>query len=72
MAQTVKNLHAMWEIQVLSLGQEDPQRREWLPHSSVLAWRIPWTVESGGPQPIRSRRVGPDGVISTHYAVQWH
>ena len=50
MAQTVKNLPAMKEIWFQSLGQEDPLEKEMSTHSSVLAWRIPWTEEPGGPQ----------------------
>ena len=47
-AQTIKNLPAMWETQVLSLGQEDTQEKEMATHSSILAWRIPWREEYGG------------------------
>ena len=43
MAQMVKNLPAMWETQVRSLGQEDPVEKGMAIHSSILAWRIPWT-----------------------------
>ena len=43
MAQTVKNLPAMLEIQVQTLGQEDPLEEGMGTHSSILAWRIPWT-----------------------------
>ena len=43
MAQTAKNLPAMQETQVQSLGQEDPLKEEMATHSSLLAWRIPWT-----------------------------
>ena len=50
MAQTVKNLPAMWEIQVQSPSQEDPLEKGMASHSSILAWRIPWTEESGGLQ----------------------
>ena len=46
MAQRLKHLPAMWETQVLSLGREDPLEKEMATHSSVLAWRIPWTEES--------------------------
>ena len=46
----VKNLLAMWEIQVQSLSQEDPLEKGMASHSSILAWRIPWTEESGGLQ----------------------
>ena len=47
-AQTVKNLPAMKEAQVLSLGQEDPLEEGMATHSNILAWRIPWTEEPGG------------------------
>ena len=43
----VKNLPVMQEMQVLSLGQEDPLEKETATHSSILAWRIPWTEEPG-------------------------
>ena len=42
--QLVKNLPAMWETQVRSLGWEDPLENETATHSSILAWRTPWTV----------------------------
>ena len=44
MAQLVKNPPAMWETWVRSLGWEDPLKKEKATHSSILAWRIPWTV----------------------------
>ena len=50
MAQMVKNLPAMWEIRVQSLVREDPLEEEMATHSSILAWRIPWTEEPGGLQ----------------------
>ena len=50
MAQTVKNLPAMQETQVQSLGQEDPPEKGMATHSSILAWEIPWTEEPGGLQ----------------------
>ena len=46
----VKNLPAMQETQVRSLGQEDPLKKGMSTHSSILAWRIPWTEEPGGLQ----------------------
>ena len=55
-AQMVKNLSAMWE----ALGQEDPLEKEMATHSSVLAWRIPWTEEPGRLQPMGSQSVGHD------------
>ena len=57
-AQRLKRLPAMWETWVRSLGQEDPLDKEMATHSSILAWRIPWTEESGGLQSIGSQRVG--------------
>ena len=48
MAQTVKNLPAMQETQVQSLGLEDPLEKGMATHSSILAWRISWTEEPGG------------------------
>ena len=48
--QTVKDLPAIQETQVQSLGGEDPLEEEMAPHSSTLAWKIPWTEESGGVQ----------------------
>ena len=50
MAQTVKNLPAMQETQVLALGWEDPLEKGMATHSSILAWEIPWTEEPGGLQ----------------------
>ena len=47
-AQTVKNLPIMWETWVWSLGQEDPLGKGMATHSSIPAWRSPWTEESGG------------------------
>ena len=57
MAQMVKNLPA---TQVQSLGQEDPLEKEVATHSSILAWRIPWTEEPGRLQSMGSLRVGHD------------
>ena len=59
-AQTVKNLPAMWETWVRSLGWEDPLEEGMANHSSILAWRTPWTEESGGLQSMESQRVGHD------------
>ena len=60
MAQTGKNLPAMQETWVPSLGQEDPPEKGKAAHSSILAWRIPWTKESGGLQSIGSQRLRHD------------
>ena len=56
MALKVKNLPAVWETWVQSLGQEDPLEKEMATHSSVVAWRIPWT-ELGRLQSMGSQRV---------------
>ena len=57
-AQTVKHLPAMQETWVRSLGREDPPEKGMATHSSILAWRIPWTGEPGGLRFIGSKRVG--------------
>ena len=59
-AQTVKRLPTMRETWVQSLGQEDPLEKEMAPHSSTLAWKIPWTEEPGRLQSMGSQRVGHD------------
>ena len=60
MVQMVKNLPATRETWVQSLGQEDPLKKEMATHSSILAWRIPWTEDPGGVQSMGSQRVGHD------------
>ena len=60
MAQTVKNPSAMQETRVRSLGWEEPLEEGMATHSSILAWRIPWTEEPGGLQSMGSHRVGHD------------
>ena len=52
----VKNLPAMQEIRIQSLGQEDPLEKEVVTHSSILAWEIPWTEEPGGLQSMGSQK----------------
>ena len=54
----VKNLPAMWETQVWSLGWEDPPEKGMATHSSILTWRIPLTEEAGGLQSMGLQRVG--------------
>ena len=54
----VKNLPAVQETQVRSLGQEDPWEKEMATHSSILAWEIPWTEETGELQSMGLQRVG--------------
>ena len=58
MAQTVKSLPAMQDTQLRSLGQGDPLEKGMATHSSILAWRIPWTEEPDGLQSMGSQRVG--------------
>ena len=59
-AQTVKNLPAVQETQFPYLGWEDSLEKEMVTHSSILAWRIPWTEESGKLQSMVSQRVRHD------------
>ena len=58
MAQMVKSLSAMQETQVQFLGWEDPVKKGMATHSSILAWRIPWTEELGRLQSMGQQRVG--------------
>ena len=60
MAQMVKHLPAMQETLVQSLGQEELLEKDMATHSSILAWRIPWTEEPGGLQSMGSQRVRHD------------
>ena len=53
----VKSLPATLETHVLSLGREDPLEKKMATHSSILAWRIPWTEEPGGLQSMALQRV---------------
>ena len=57
-AHMVKNLPAMQETWVQSLGQEDPLEKGMATYSSILVWRIPWTVESGGLYSMGLQRAG--------------
>ena len=59
-AHMVKNLAAMQETWVQSLGWKDPLEKGMADHSSILAWRIPWTEDPDGLQSIGSQRVGYD------------
>ena len=53
-------MQEMKEMRVQSLGQEDPLEKGMATHSSILAWRIPWTEEAGGPQSMGLQRVRHD------------
>ena len=59
-AQMVKNLPAVQETQILSLGQENPLEKEKATHSSILAWEIPWTEKPGRVQSMGLQRVRHD------------
>ena len=65
-AQMVKNLPAMQETWVQSLGRENPLEKGIATHSSILAWRIPWTEEPGGLQSVGSERVRQNLVTRRH------
>ena len=64
--QKVKSLPATQETWVQSLGQEHPLEKGMAAHSSILAWRSPWTEEPGGLKCMGSRRVGLDWATNTH------
>ena len=64
-AQTVKHLPTMRGTWVRSLGQEDPLEKEMATHSSIFAWRIPWTEEPGGLQCMGLQRVRQDLAMNT-------
>ena len=65
LAQSVKNLPAVQETWVRSLGQEDPLEKEMATHSSILAWKISWTEKPGGLQSVGSQRVEHDWVTNS-------
>ena len=64
-SQMVRNLPAMKEIWVWSLDWEDTLEKGMAAHSSILAWRIPWTEEPGEPKPMGSQRVGQNQATNT-------
>ena len=57
-AQMVKDLPALQQTWAQSLDQEDPLEKGLASHSSIIAWRIPWTEEPGGLQPMESQSIG--------------
>ena len=63
----VKNVPSILKARVLSLGQEDPLEKGMATHSSILAWRIPWTEEPGRPQSMGLQTVRHDWVIDTTF-----
>ena len=60
-AKSLSAIQEMQETWAQSLGQTDPLEEDMATHSSILAWTIAWTEEPGGPQSMRSQRVGHDG-----------
>ena len=70
--QMVKNTPAVWETRVWSLGQEDSLKKGMATHSSILAWRIPWTEEPGGPLSMGSQRVRYDWVTTVSLSMNGH
>ena len=68
-AQRLKRLPLMWETQVRFLGREDPLEKETVTHSSILAWRIPWTEKPGRLQSTGSQRVRHDWATSLTHSI---
>ena len=66
MGQTVKNLTAMWETQVQSLGCEDTLEKEIATYSSILAWRIPWTEWVAGYSPWGCKELDMTGRVTQY------
>ena len=69
MAQKLKRLPAMRETWVRSLGQEDPLEKEMATHSSILAWRIPWTEKPGGYSPQGGKELDTTERLHFHFSV---
>ena len=69
-AQLVKNLPAMPETQVRSLGQEDPLEKGMITHSSILAWRIPRTKDPGRPQSMGSQSDTTEQLTLANYTIK--
>ena len=69
-AQVVKNLPAVQETWVPSLGREDPLEKGMTTHSSVLAWRIPWTEEPGRLSPLGHRQSDTTEQLTLHFKQQ--
>ena len=67
----VKNLPAVQETWVPSLGQEDPLEKGKATHSSILAWRIPQTEEPGGLKSMESQKVGHDSNFNFTLIISW-
>ena len=65
----VKNLSAIQETRIQSLGQEDPLEKGMTTHSSILSWRIPWTEEPGELQSMESQRVRHNWATNSSYVL---
>ena len=72
MPQLVKNLPALWDTWVQSLGWEDPLEKEMAAHSSIVAWKIPWTDEPGELQSMGLQRVRHDWATNTYTHTHTH
>ena len=70
MVQRLKHLPAMWETWVRSLGREDPLEKEMATHSSILAWRIPWTEELGGLQSTGHKQSDTTKRLHFHFSLE--
>ena len=70
--QRLKRLPAMWETWVRSLGREDPLEKEMATHSSILAWRIPWTEELGGLQSMDHKESDTTEQLHFHFHSKNH
>ena len=68
--QTVKCLPTMWETWVRSLGREDPLEKEMATHSSILAWEIPWTEESGSLRSMGRKESDTTKPLNCHFSMQ--
>ena len=68
-AQTVKHIPTMWETWVQSLGQEDLLEKEMVTHSSILAWKIPWTEKPGRLQAIGSQELDTTERLHFHFSL---
>ena len=71
MAQRLKHLLAMWETWVRSLGWEDALEKEMATHSSILAWKIPWTEELGGLQSMGGKESDTTERLHFHFHFHW-
>ena len=71
-AHMLKNLPAMQETQVRSLGWEDPLGKEMATHSSFLAWRIPWAEEPGGATVHKVEKIGHNWIDLAHTHTRWN